>query len=128
MQNNGVAGLNVSSNSQNIKLTVSDSVIAGNGDGVDADASQGTAIINVMVRNSTIANNTNGGLSAKGISSCSGIGGDGDAFIRVTRSTITGNASGWIDAPCGLVISYGDNNIDGNDAVNVEPPNPLTYK
>jgi hypothetical protein len=28
----------------------------------------------------------------------------------------------------GVILSYGDNNIDGNTNVNTEPPNPLTYK
>ncbi len=32
-----------------------------------------------------------------------------------------GNDSG------GVVLSYGDNNIDGNTNVNTEPPSPLTY-
>ena len=49
------------------------------------------------------------------------------ATIRVTRSTITGNNTGWA-ASVGVVLSYGDNNIDGNTNVNTEPPNPLTYK
>jgi hypothetical protein len=71
-----------------------------------------------MVRNSTVANNTIDGLISQGTG----------ATIRVTRSTITGNATGWDNSSGGVVLSYGDNNIDGNMNVNTEPPNPLTYK
>jgi hypothetical protein len=71
-----------------------------------------------MVRNSTIANNGTDGLVASGTG----------ATIRVTRSAITGNATGWNNPTSGVVLSYGDNNIDGNNGGNTEPPNPLTYK
>jgi hypothetical protein len=70
-----------------------------------------------MVRNSTIANNVLNGLQAV----------DGGATVRVTRSTITGNGIGWNDIS-GVVVSYGDNNIDGNTSGNTEPPSPLSYK
>jgi hypothetical protein len=53
--------------------------------------------------------------------------GIGAATIRVTRSPITGNGSGW-GTSGGAVVSYGDNNIDGNTSVNTEPPGPLVYK
>ncbi len=54
--------------------------------------------------------------------------GDGlGANIRVTRSTITGNTTGWLVVLTGVVTSYGDNNIDGNGSVNTEPPGPLVY-
>jgi hypothetical protein len=70
-----------------------------------------------MVRNSTIANNGLAGLSAQGTG----------AIVRVTRSTITGNANGWATPSSGTVLSYADNIIDGNGSVNTEPPGPLTY-
>jgi hypothetical protein len=89
-------------------------VSAGNGNsGVVADTI-GSAIINVMVRNSTIANNNNDGLAALGAAST----------IRVTRSTITGNSgAGWFVSGTGVVTSYLDNNIDGNTTGNGAPPN-----
>jgi hypothetical protein len=71
-----------------------------------------------MVRNSTIANNANAGLEVQNTG----------ATIRVTRSTITGNGSGWANSSSGVVFSYADNNIDGNGTVNTEPPGPLAYK
>ena len=77
------------------------------------------------MRNSTIADNTNNGLlMTSTVGGCVGVAG---ATRRVTRSTITGNATGWVNATCSGVLSYGDNNIDGNTNVNSEPPNPLTY-
>jgi hypothetical protein len=50
------------------------------------------------------------------------------ATIRVMRSTMTGNNTGWANSSGGVILSYGDNNIDGNGTANTEPPNPLTYK
>jgi len=52
----------------------------------------------------------------------------GVATIRVTRSTITGNATGWTGLGGGVVVSYGDDNIDGNGSANTEPPSPLPYR
>ena len=107
-----------STSTQTINLTVSDSVSANNGNsGIIAD-SAGGPLVSLMVRNSTIANNGASGLEAFGPST----------VIRVTRSTITGNATGWDRTSGDVVLSYGDNNIDGNGTANTEPPNPLTYK
>jgi hypothetical protein len=86
----------------------------GNGIGVGA-ASPNFA--NVMVRNSTIVNNGATGVSA---------GGSG-AYVRVTRSTIKGNAEGWLTAIGGSVSSYADNNIDDNGSDNTAPPT-IPYK
>jgi hypothetical protein len=117
IENNASHGLLVDPVGVTINLTVSDSVSANNaGDGIHA-ISNGGSLISVMVRNSTIANNAAVGLQAIG-----------SATIRVTRSTITGNGTGWANTASGVVVSYGDNNIDGNANANTEPPNPLTYK
>ena len=115
--NNVTFGINVFSSTQITNVTVSDSVSANNQfSGVNANSS-GTTQVNIMVRNSTIANNVLHGLQAV----------DGGATVRVTRSTITGNGTGWNNLS-GAVLSYGDNNIDGNTSGNTEPPSPLTYK
>jgi hypothetical protein len=113
--NNGLFVL--SSSAQTTNLTVSESVISetvsvcgggsGSGSGVFVVTS-GSAIVNVMVRNSTIANNNNIGLETAGTGST----------IRVTRSTITGNSDGWNDSQLGVILSYGDNSIDGNTGIN----------
>jgi hypothetical protein len=117
MENNVGVGLNIGNFTQYITMTVSDSVSANNGGGISAYSGGGTPV-SIMVRNSTIANNSGDGLGATGTG----------ATIRVTRSTITGNATGWATLTSGIVLSYGDNNIDGNGSANTEPPSPLTYK
>jgi Right handed beta helix region len=117
MEHNAQNGLSVFTNTQSILLTVSDSVSANNANNGILANSTGGQPSNVMVRNSVIANNGNDGLLAQ----------NAGATIRITRSTITGNAVGWVVSSPGVVLSYGDNNIDGNTSVNTEPPNPLTY-
>jgi hypothetical protein len=109
--NSGGPGLEFSTGFSTINLTLSDSVSASNAFGVAGYG--GTAPVNIMVRNSTIANNSAYGLYALT-----------NSTFRVTRSTITGNGSAWF----GTVLSYGDNNIDGNGSINTEPPNPLSYQ
>ena len=87
--------------------TVTDTVVANNGGkGMYALSSYAPAPppTVVMVRNSTIANNGAGGLVADG----------SGATVRVTRSTITRNATGWAALNLGTLSSYGDNNVDGN--------------
>jgi hypothetical protein len=116
---NAVDGLILDSLGQPINVTIGDSVSANNGNGLIAFSTQsGGGTANLMVRNCTIANNTSDGLK----------GWNAGALIRVTRSTITGNGTGWEIVSPGIVTSYGDNNIDGNTSVNTEPPSPLTYK
>jgi hypothetical protein len=128
IKNNGANGLIVNTSNLNINVTVSDSVIAGNNTGITGQ-SFNSGVAMVMVRNSTIANNTTG-LDAEGPSCSGGAGGVlPSATIRITRSTITGNSSkAWSHSPtCGFVISYIDNNIDGNGD-DTAPSNTLQYK
>ena len=124
MQNNGANGLNIQSNTNlNLNITVSDSVISDNGsNGINLSATGGA---NAFVRNSTITNNAVNGLLVGG-SGCPGLGVP-NAIIRVSRSTITGNTTGWLNTSCGAVETYADNNIDGNGSANTEP-SLLTYK
>jgi hypothetical protein len=116
MVNNLFEGLFALATDQPINMTVSESVSANNGGtGILAQSTAAT-LINIMVRNSTSANNVEGlGANFTG------------ATIRVTRSTMTGNEFGWSTSSGGVVLSYGDNNIDDNGANNTEPPGPLTY-
>ena len=121
-ENNQSHGLYVLTTSQTVNVTVSESVSANNtSDGIFAE-SIGAGLVSVMVRNSTVANNGNDGLLASG-----------DAVIRVTRSTITGNTTGWAIATTGtpistgIVWSYGDNNIDGNGSNNSTPGTAIPY-
>jgi hypothetical protein len=79
-------------------------VVAYNQNGVAASSPE-IQPINMMVRNSIIANNAAGiGLWAV----------FDKAVIRVTRSTITGNNLAFSSDSGGVVASYGDNNIDAN--------------
>jgi len=108
MESNGIYGLLVSNFLTNVvvSITVSDSVCAGNTiDGVHAFSSG--PMVSVMVRNSTITNNLGSALSAN----------NGLAQIWATRSTITGNGSGW----GGIVSTFGDNDIFGNGLANNAP-------
>jgi hypothetical protein len=118
MEKNADVGLDVFTSSQTINVTVSDSVSAGNGNDGMVAISNGATPVSVMVRNSTYANNGSNGFRADGTG----------ATVRVTRSTSTGNGAGWFNNLGGVILSYGDNNIDGNGNTNTEPPNPLTYK
>jgi hypothetical protein len=113
VENNGGNGIIAITSTQTINVTFSDSVSANNSsDGIIAS---GTTPVAIMVRNSTMANNVVDGLVASGAG----------ANIRVTRSTITGNAAGTNELG-GFVMSYADNNIDGNGS-NFAPP-PIGYK
>jgi hypothetical protein len=111
-------GLDVFTNTfQTINITISDSVSANNGnDGIVAASGVGTPV-SIMVRNTTVANNVSNGLIAQGVG----------ATIRVTRSTVTGNGTGWAAPSNGVVASYDDNNIDGNTNTDTTPP-PIGYR
>jgi len=103
IQNNGGVALILTEATQAI-YTVSDSVIANNNTaGIDVNSGS-NALLDVMVRNSTITNNGQYGLQAT----------HSGAKILVTRSTISENALGWVSANGGVVTSFGDNVIVGN--------------
>jgi hypothetical protein len=115
VENNGGNGLTISSEITNIEVTVTDSVIEMNQDDGIYGSQANPNIVTVTVKNSTIANNNGFGLHAN------------SATIRVTRSTITGNAGGWEAQINGVIQSYDDNNIDGNGIDNTAPP-AIGYK
>jgi len=110
---NNLDGIAVATNGHVVNMTISNSVSANNGfAGVDAQSS--AALLSVMLQNTTVANNAVYGLQANG----------SGATILVTRSTITGNATGWTAQSSGVVLSYGDNNIDGNGGTIPNPAPP----
>jgi hypothetical protein len=116
LENNVSSGLNVGANQGGAaNVTIGDSVSATNATGITASNGSGGSI--VVVRNSTIAGNAGDGLVATNTG----------ATIRITRSTVTGNGTGWTNSLGGVVTSYADNNIDSNGSANTEPPSPLTY-
>src|ERR1700685_2385607 len=82
---NNEDGIIVQSTTQTVNVTISDSVSANNtAAGIGAESDDGM-MLSVMVRNSTSANNGTDGLYASGAG----------ATLLVTRSTITGNITGW---------------------------------
>jgi hypothetical protein len=88
-----------------VHVTVGNSVMANNSFGIVAAGTGptvGPAV--VMVQSSTIANNGNLGLNANG----------SDAFLTVTRSTISGNGTGFGSFSGGRLLSFGDNSLFDN--------------
>jgi hypothetical protein len=101
IERNQGGGLVLGSAGSTVTVSISDSEVSANLDGI---ASFGTmATIDVMVRNSSIAANSNYGLLAEG----------SGAQMWVTRSTITGNFNG-VFAGGGTITSLNDNVIVGN--------------
>jgi hypothetical protein len=116
LENNAGNGLNVLTSSQTINITINDSVLSNSFDGLFAE-SDGGVPVNIMVRNSTIANNSNQGVATLNTG----------VRIWLTRSTITENAAGWQAMGGSTVTSYADNNIVGNASLETTPP-PIGYK
>jgi hypothetical protein len=109
--NNTSDGITIISSTQNLSVTINESVIANNGGaGITAPGNS----IDVYVRNSTINNNGGTALSADAL----------NASISVTRSMIAENGIAFTG---GGVFSYGDNNFvangDGGGSLN-----PITYQ
>jgi hypothetical protein len=88
--------------SGNITATVRDSTLASNRAGVVA---AGANVNNVMVERTAITNT----ITGAGIQS-----GSATSTVRVGNSVITGNTSGVTTSGGGVVLSYGNNMIDGN--------------
>jgi hypothetical protein len=106
--NNGSHGILVDGeiSTGTVDATVSDSVAAGNVDGVGFFAASNTsqAPTTLVLFHSVAANNGTGiRASTPG------------ATLRAARSMVTGNTfAGWVAGAGGVVASYGDNYIDGN--------------
>jgi hypothetical protein len=88
-----------------IHAVVADSIAAGNSlVGFFARTNPGSADTNIMVVRSVAADNGTG-LSVDGTG----------AVLRIGQSAVTGNAASWTNpSALGLLVSYGDNNINGN--------------
>jgi hypothetical protein len=86
-----------------INAFVTDSIVKGSaGNGVTA--SRGSGSVNMTLLRSVIATNQAGVFAA-------GAG----ATLRVGQSTVTGNLFGWNAVVGGVLQSYGDNNVNGNN-------------
>jgi hypothetical protein len=102
LQNNINVGILIGANGGPISATLSDSTAQHNGGGINVGAAPNVQA-SLMVANSTLSNSGNYAIVANGAT----------AFVRVTRSRITGNVNGLLNGG-GNLISYGDNNLDGN--------------
>jgi hypothetical protein len=115
--NHGDTGIfaNSSSTTGNVKVTISDSVITNYSTQEAVFVQSGNSVIEVMIRNCTISNSLIGIFTV-----------GSHAVVRLTRSTITANVEGLHTEVSGSLISYGDNNIDGN-TTNGSPTSTVGY-
>jgi hypothetical protein len=98
-----------------VNVTIDNTSISGNVNGVVVNAPVGTTTINVMLQNAEVSNNTGTGLLASGAT----------ARIRVGNTAITGNATGVSAGGGGIINTYGTNRLNGNtvaDGLFTAPP------
>jgi Right handed beta helix region len=100
-----------------VNATVAESVAASNGTGFIAEA-LAPAAVNLLVVRSKIANNTNNGIVASGAATT----------VRLAQSSITGSTTGLSISSGAALLSYGDNNIDGNGAGTETPTGTIVKK
>ena len=96
------------------RVTVRDSVAAGNGSGFVAEAEAGSSV-QLNVENSVAANNSVDGFR---------VAGTGTAVIRVSNSAATNNANGFRQQT-GVFESRGNNTVRGNTANTVGVITPI---
>jgi hypothetical protein len=102
LQNNINVGMLIGANGGPINATFSHSAAEHNGGGINVGAAP-TAHASLMIADSTLSNSGNYAIASNGAT----------ATVRVTRSRITGNVTGLLNGG-GSLVSYGDNNLDGN--------------
>ena len=112
IHNNANAGLQVDTTGSTggggsgIFVSLENSSVSGNGNGVHALQPAGTQGILITINGSIIANNPGSGLLGDGAG----------ASMRVGNSTIVGNGSGVTRNNSSAIVSYGDNRLNGNTA------------
>ena len=99
---NGSSGLVADNGS---RVSISNSLISGNVNGLVAEATAGTAELNI--HNCIINHNTTGVLS-----------GPGTVVIRLNDSSAQNNGTG-VSVTAGTVVTYGNNRINGNTVADV---------
>jgi hypothetical protein len=99
---NGSSGLVADNGS---RVSISNSLISGNVNGLVAEATAGTAELNV--HNCIVNHNTTGVLS-----------GPGAVVIRLNDSSVQNNGTG-VNVSSGTVVTYGNNRINGNPVSDV---------
>jgi hypothetical protein len=103
IQRNGGAGIAANSTFGGISMIVRDSIIASNlNGGINSIASN---LLNIMVDRTTIDNNSQNGILSSGTSST----------VRINNSVLTNNATGVANNATGVASAGGgDNAINGN--------------
>jgi hypothetical protein len=108
MYNNNGDGLTVIGRftaGEAIHVAVTNSVADHNAVGFQAGSAEGKAETNLTVTR-TLSSNNVAGIRAFGTG----------AFLRIGQSTLMGNGFGWTAENGGAVLSYGDNNVNGNES------------
>ena len=109
LQENAGVGLQVTTagntSATGTVVSITGSEFSGSPIGVSAIMAAGGPTVQIMVDDSMVNHNTSFGLAASGT---------GTAIIRVSGTSITGNATGILNSGGGTVRSYGDNLLDGN--------------
>ena len=113
-RNNGQNGIGVYGNfsTGTVKATIADSAAVNNGDtGFLSYSVAGKAATGVMVVRSVSDHNVTGLFATSG-----------NAILWVGQSSVTNNASGWGTVGTAVLLSYGDNTMDGNLGGQSAPP------
>jgi hypothetical protein len=120
------------SGSGDVNVTITNSILSGNTNGIRADSTSTTGSIDVMMTDTTVANSTGHGISLVGPSKAvrfmldhvtvahngdQGIRANGPwTIVRMADSVVTANSFGLQTANSGQIVSYGTNRINGNGA------------
>jgi hypothetical protein len=106
--NNNVTGFKADGtsafSSPAIKATILNSAFSGNAYSGIAATTAGSNTVNVMINTTTSSNNATNGVAAQAT----------NATIEISRSTVTGNATGLNATGGGVLLSTGDNQVGGN--------------
>jgi hypothetical protein len=97
-------------------FTIRDSEFNGSG-AAGIHAISATAATNVMVDNAVVSNNATFGVRAQ----------QAATFVRLTNSTVTGNATGLAFSASGTLASFSNNSVNGN-GTDGAPSTTVTYK
>ena len=111
--NNSVEGIFVDATMGTGKIyaTVNDSLADYNAGGFVVSTASGQGTPSLTVARSVAANNRSLGLFSFGP----------NAVLRIGQSVVTGNGDSWLMLNGGTVLSYGDNDMDGNQTGDPAP-------
>jgi hypothetical protein len=101
---------------RDVAITTTNLVGAVGGHGIFADGADASAI-DVTIDHADVTDMAVAAVYAQGA----------NAILRLSRSTITGNAQGLLTAAGGQIVSFGDNRISGN-LVNGTPTQTVTLQ